>query len=258
MISLIVASNDYGILRSSLLSSPDLIKGVEINVQSGCVSAATAYNRGIDTTTGKFLIFLHQDVYLPKGWIKKMERILQTACEEDPAWGVLGGYGTDSGGAGRGYLYSTGLQRIVGREFSGLAPVETLDEVILIIRRSSGLRFDENVGGFHLYGADICLSAKNRGMKCFAISNMFIHNSKGIKILPIAYWKCYLRMRQKWWNQLPITTPCMTITRCGYVAFRYLVIRSVRLALNLDTIGYRTNNPTELWESELFKKIKNE
>ena len=40
------------------------------------------------------------------------------------------------------------------------APVVTLDELLLIIRRDSPLRFDADLG-FHLYGADLCLRAKS-------------------------------------------------------------------------------------------------
>ncbi len=39
------------------------------------------------------------------------------------------------------------------------ARVATLDELLLIVKRDSGLRFDPALG-FHLYGADICIQAR--------------------------------------------------------------------------------------------------
>ena len=47
--------------------------------------------------------------------------------------------------------------------------VATLDELLLIVRRDSGLRFDPELG-FHLYGADICLQASEQGLAVVALA----------------------------------------------------------------------------------------
>jgi hypothetical protein len=47
------------------------------------------------------------------------------------------------------------------------ARVATLDEVLLVVRRDSPLRFYPALG-FHLYGADICLQAAERGLAVVA------------------------------------------------------------------------------------------
>jgi hypothetical protein len=51
------------------------------------------------------------------------------------------------------------------------ARVATLDELLLVIRRDSGLRFDHALG-FHLYGAEICLQARERGLAVVAIGTL--------------------------------------------------------------------------------------
>lgn len=249
MISFIVASNDDQVLRETLLASPDLKTGVEINIQRECFSAAHAYNRGLKATRGEILVFLHQDVYLPTGWLSKLYEILRLAHTEDSSWGVLGSFGVDKCGAGKGYLYSTGCRGIIGSAFLGIAPVETLDEVLLIVRRSSGLKFDESIGGFHLYGADICLSSSKLGMKNYAISNFCIHNSNGIQLLPAAYWRCFLRIRQKWWDHLPVNTPCMPVTRWGGTVIRYLIKSTLMQLLRPKDIGLRTSRPEDIYRS---------
>ena len=48
------------------------------------------------------------------------------------------------------------------------ARVATLDELLLIVRRDAGLRFDPDLG-FHLYGADICLQASEQGLAVVAL-----------------------------------------------------------------------------------------
>jgi len=247
-IAVIVASNSEDVLRSSLLASPDLKDGVEISVQRGSRSAAEAYNKGIAETKSEVMIFVHQDVYLPAGWRQRLDRALEWLSVNDPSWGVLGLFGVEKNGAGQGHVYSTGLQRVIGELFEGARPVETLDEVMLILRRSSGLRFDESLPGFHLYGGDICLLAEARGLKSYAISACAVHNTNGIRFLPRAYWKIFFQMRDKWRARLPVQTPCMPITSgCG-AALRYAVRRPLWLLRHGANVGTRVADPKAVWE----------
>jgi hypothetical protein len=48
------------------------------------------------------------------------------------------------------------------------ARVATLDELLLVVRGDTLLRFDPALG-FHLYGADICLQARERGLAVVAL-----------------------------------------------------------------------------------------
>ena len=246
--AIIVASNSDQVLQSSLLASPDLKEGFEISVQRGFRSAAAAYNDGIASTTSDVMIFVHQDVYLPAGWRQRLDRALEWLDANDPRWGVLGLFGVEKNGAGQGHVYSTGLRRVIGEFFEGARRVETLDEVMLILRRNSGLRFDESLHGFHLYGGDICLMAETRGLKNYAISACAVHNTNGIRFLPRAYWKIFFQMRTKWRARLPVQTPCMPITSgCG-AALRYAVRRPLWLLRHGASIGARVTDPKAVWE----------
>ena len=244
----ITSSHSEEILRSSLLASPELARGVEINVQRGAASAGEAYNRGIAATKANVMIFLHQDIYLPAGWMARAQAALEWLDRHNPNWGVAGLFGTRSDGTGEGWIYSTGLQRVLGGPFDGGREVQTLDEVLLILRRSSGLQFDEKLPGFHMYGADICLQAAERGLKCYAIGACCVHNTNGIRLLPRAYWRCYERLRRKWRKRLPVSTPCMPITKWGVPAMRYLVKRPLQLMLGRVKPGRRVANPALVWQ----------
>jgi hypothetical protein len=252
-IAVIVACNSEEVLKSSLLASPDLARDVEISVQRGARSAAEAYNRGIDNTRGDIMLFVHQDVYLPAGWMRKLEQGLEWVRQNDANWGVVGLSGMQRDGKGQGHIYSTGLGRVLGMEFEGGRRVETLDEVMLILRRAAGLRFDERLQGFHLYGTDICLQAAERGMKSYAISALCVHNSNGIGMLPWAYWRSYLFMHRKWRRQLPVNTPYMPLTRWGAPVWRYLVRRPVELALRRARPGRRVADPAAVWREAAGK-----
>lgn len=245
--SFIVASHDEDVLRGSLLASPDLADDVEVSVHRHCASASLAYNQGIESSRAEVMVFLHQDVYLPDGWLARLRQVLAWLAERDPDWGVVGAFGLEASGAGQGHVYSTGLGRCLGTEFHGARRVETLDEVMLIVRRASGLRFDASLPGFHLYGADICLEAEKRGMASYAISACAIHNSNGIGIMPWAYWRAYRFMRRKWWSRLPVQTPCMPITRSGAPALRYMVRSLYSMATRSRSIGSRVADPAGLW-----------
>ena len=245
--AVIAASNNEDILHASLLASPDFAVA-EVSVQRGAVSAAQAYNRGIAATSAEILIFAHQDMFLPAGWLPKLELSIASLAQTDPNWGVLGMFGVKASGHGEGYLYSTGLQRILGSKFEGAREVESLDEIVLVLRRDSGLRFDEGLTGFHLYGADICLQARSRGLKNYAFSAFGIHNTNGIALLPRAYWQCYLHLWKKWGQFLPVMTPCMPITRWHGPALRYLARNIPRSLLRKKKVGKRVANPAEILE----------
>jgi hypothetical protein len=65
------------------------------------------------------------------------------------------------------------------------APVATLDELLLIVRRDSPLRFDPELG-FHLYGADLCFQARERGLAVVALGEPCRHRSRSVG-LPRAF-----------------------------------------------------------------------
>ncbi len=70
---------------------------------------------------------------------------------------------------------------------AALSRASVLDELLLVIRRSSGLSFDDGLPSFHLYGADICLQAQMGGMKSYIITAFCIHNSNGVRYLSLEY-----------------------------------------------------------------------
>jgi hypothetical protein len=246
--AVVAAVNNDTILRDSLLRSPEMEPVREVLIRRGCSSAGQAYNSGMKASTSDIIVFAHQDVYFPQGWFGSVARSIAAISAKDPDWGVLGVFGISLSGAEAGHLYSTGLRRVLGCPFDEPLEVSSLDEVVLVIRRSSGLQFDEKLPGFHLYGADICLEARRQGLKCYAISAFCVHNSNGLDQLPPAYSHAYFYMRDKWRNQLPIRTPCMVITRWGLPWFRHCL--ESRLARNRKS-GARCADPAALYQQLL-------
>lgn len=210
----VVAANDRSILNKNLLASPCLGNDSphQLLILEGYSSAACAYNRGIEQSKNDVVVFVHQDVYLPHEWVACVETALRNIEGRDPDWGVAGCWGVRDDGAKFGHLYTPG-DGIIGAPFAQPERVRTLDEVVLILRRSSGLKYDEGLAGFHFYGADICLTAAKAGRQCYAVSAFCVHNSRQYFEYPSDFYASYKYVKKKWKHCLPIQTSCICVSR---------------------------------------------
>jgi hypothetical protein len=232
--SLISAANNEEVLDSCLLSSPGIDSVAEVIIQRGHSSAAAAYNSAIDQAKTDLLVFAHQDVYLPESWNNELCRHVDAISASDPNWGVLGVWGMNGSGQGVGFLYCGYTKSILGSAFDGAMEVQSLDEVVLIFRKATGLRFDAALGGFHMYGTDICLQASAQSRKSYAVAAFCVHNSSRPRFLPVAFWRTYLGMRRKWASRLPVRTSCVDITRSCWPMLRWNLVRAINLAIGRD------------------------
>lgn len=201
------------ILKSCLGGSACVRNACDFNVMRGYSTAGAAYNEAMRKARGDILVFAHQDVYLPDCWDEHLATAIDRLTVEDPNWGVLGVWGITNEQKPSGYSYCTGLKKVLGIPFEKPVECGSFDEAVLVVRRSSGLAFDEQLPRFHLYGTDIVLAAKERGLKSYVVSAFCIHNTAGIKWLASEFWRAYFYMRRKWWNRLPVKTPCTVIEK---------------------------------------------
>lgn len=210
---IVAAVNDEQILQNNLIRSPLIAESsADLSCYRGASSASEAYNKGIDETSSDIIVFAHQDVYLPGGWEKALSQAVRTIEMQDPDWAVIGAWGVDSHGEYVGHVWSSGLSRRLGRRLE--CPVETtcIDEFVIILRRSSALRFDEALPGFHLYAADIVLSARAAGLKCYVADIPAIHNSRPVQTYSGGDSIAWHYMRKKWMKRLPVSTLTVPLT----------------------------------------------
>lgn len=246
--SLVVAVNDDSVLHSTLLASPAIDSRCQVILKRGFKAATVAYNAGLSEAKAEIVVLAHQDVYLPADWRDNFEHALAQLALHDPHWGVLGVFGvTTPTKELSGYCYSTGLRATLGKPFDHPIPAESVDELLLVVRRSSGLRFDDNLQGFHLYGADICLQARKQGMTSYIIPAFCIHNSNGLKRLPVDFWRAYFFLHKKWRAELPIATCCTTITRWGGPALHKVVVDIRDAVLKSRKVGTRVSDVAALY-----------
>ena len=179
---------------------------------------------GLMRAKHQYVVCMHQDVYLPEGWDRRLAGQIKEAERRFGPIGVAGVYGvgevirptdlTQPLAAERvGWVVDRGRLLRDGPELP--APVVTLDELLLVVRRDSGLRFDPALG-FHLYGADICLQARERGLAVVALGAPCHHNSRSAG-LPETFYQSAGVFARKWSHRLPVATPCVIIDRGGAV-----------------------------------------
>lgn len=216
-VTFVVAVNNREVLDSNFLASPCLqgSHGHQVLIQEGFGSAAKAYNNALDRSVHDIVVFVHQDVFLPDAWLPQLRTSLQVLAQKDPNWGVLGCWGNIQQGAGFGHVYTTG-HGSDGFAFEHPIPVQTLDEIVLVVNRSSHLRFDEKLPDFHFYGTDICMGAAIEGRRCYAISAFCIHNARLYHHYPDEFYRCYWHIKRKWQDFLPIQTSCIRISKFGW------------------------------------------
>ena len=112
---------------------------------------------------------------------------------------------------------------VIGGPFDFPQEIASLDEVVLIVRRSSGISFDPALPTFHLYGTDIVLKALRLGMKSYVVDLPVIHNTKYGYWLDRNYTTGYRFMVRKWKSVLPWPTVILPLTRNPFVfLFRQL------------------------------------
>jgi Glycosyltransferase like family len=219
-LSFVMCVSNVATLRRHLLASPILAAGAghELIAVQNCPSAAHGLNIGIERARHDWIVCLHQDVVLPNGWDRMAIEQLGLAEKRFGPIGVAGVYGVGAvvEPPGRppsaqriGRVIDRGRMLDDGPELP--ARVATLDELLLIVPCGTPLRFDPALG-FHLYGADLCLQAAERGLAVVAIDALCQHNSRSVG-LPAAFFASAEVFARKWAHRLPIATPCVIIDR---------------------------------------------
>jgi hypothetical protein len=219
-IAIACASNSDAILSANLMASPALAAGLPVHVERNAPTATIAYNRALEATTAEIVVFAHHDVYLPKGWEKLLLSRLNDLTQRHPDWALAGAYGVAPDYRQFGPVWSSSLGQIIGRVPLQPEPVQTFDEMLIVLRRSTGLRFDPDQPDWHMYGADIVQQARTAGRGAYAVGLNCIHNDRFHDHVGGAFTDCYRYMQRKWPQFLPIQTPVTKISKSGLHLWR--------------------------------------
>ncbi len=192
MISIICVYSNSEVLEKNLLSS---IEAQTVdhelilidNRKQQFPSAAKALNYGGRKANSEYLLFSHQDIYLPSPrWLEEAEGYLKGI----PDLGIAGVAGMIAGGhsnseRGRNIIKhgKSLIQWSWGRTIVKPEQVQTLDECLFIIPKKV---FDvypldeETCAHWDLYAVDYCLSLRESiGLVSYALPMMVHHRSLG-------------------------------------------------------------------------------
>ncbi|SDM30431.1 hypothetical protein SAMN05428957_104103 [Oryzisolibacter propanilivorax] len=218
--------SDWSVARERLLASPCLQPGARPLVLRGnACSAAEAVNAVLDGRPHeRWLVWLHQDVYLPAGWDVLFAQRLQEATLRWPHLAVAGVYGVRGAGADAvraGRVLDRG--RLLHEPAALPCLVDSLDELLLAVRCDAGLRLDPALG-FDFYATDLVLQAQAAGLAAAALDACCEHWS-GTPAQGAVHDRLVQRItasaavfEHKWRQRLPLTTPCFAIAAPGDTA----------------------------------------
>jgi len=188
MISVICVYNNEKILNDCLLKSlrnqPVKFELITIdNTRGEFKSAAAALNYGGNKATGKYFMFVHQDVTLcSDSFLEDAEKVLDGLTN----FGTVGIAGKHEGSKRRVFSNlkqgPSQLEPLGFIHINSPVKVQTIDECLIIIPKSvfDILPFDERVcDDWHLYAVDYCLSAQKLGFDNYVIPMMINHISGG-------------------------------------------------------------------------------
>jgi hypothetical protein len=237
MISIISIINNDVIAKEFLLSGLsrqnaryDLV--LLDNKNSSYRSAAQAYNEGSAKAKGDYLMFIHQDVLLPRrNWLKEAENSLSTVSNLGIA-GVAGvlqpTFISDFELLARYYLLEKlNLNKVwynryargnvfqgrekkpwLGKYISEVISTRTLDELLLIIPASvfANSKFDETTcDNWHLYGVDYSLSTSQKGYGVCILPYSVVHLAH-VRKLDNGYFKTLVKLIEKYQTEKIINT----------------------------------------------------
>lgn len=196
-ISIVTLVNKPDIYQENVIESTLDIKDIiEYIVIPSPVSAAVGLNTGLEKASNDLVICCHQDVYFLNGWYNSLKRCLTLLNDK---WGVCGVAGT----IGDGNLVGVCSGLLMHEE--DIIPIQTLDCLCIILKKSNELRFDENLKFFHMYGEDIALQANDKKMGAYVINIPLKHNSKWTS--GPGFEDSYEYLKKKWKNKVhPIYT----------------------------------------------------
>jgi SAM-dependent methyltransferase len=209
-ISVVVPVSRKWEFDENILKSPGLREiNAEIVPIFNAASASEAYLFGREKSLNDWVLFAHQDVYIPKGAGHALVAKLATSTLNGKASPPIGFAGIDF----ENNLEAKQSGLVIDRSalFAHMPSDNaiSIDEFAVLLHKDSQLIIDPNLG-WHTWGTDLCLQAFSRddvdNAKILAIP--FFHNSLNDYSLSDTYHASAKILKQKWPKFHKIETLC--------------------------------------------------
>lgn len=211
------------VAEERLLESPCLKPGGHrLVMHVNAPSAACAVNEVLESRPlARWLVWLHQDVFLPEGWDRLFAQRLEEALQRWPRLAVAGVYGVKGAGVSAvraGHVLDRG--HLLHEPAPLPHEVDSLDELLFAVRTDTPLRLDPALG-FDFYATDLVLQAQAAGWQCVVVDAFCEHWSDtpaaGLASAALAHRVSTSGaiFESKWRHRLPVSTPCFDIVQPG-------------------------------------------
>ena len=212
-VSIVCVFNDMEVRTECLDRSIDRYRGfVDVdfipldNRAHQFSTAGAALNHGAAMARHDLVVLVHQDVYL-----HSIDRLVEAGASLlDRSWSMLGASGVTSSGEVIGLLRDR--TDLIGRSAPTPVEVDTLDEVLFMVRRDTMLSrplIEEDDLAWHAYAVEYATRLRTSGERVGAVDLEITHNSLTINLdrLDVAH-----RVVGDMYPDLkPIHTTCGTI-----------------------------------------------
>lgn len=239
-ISVIVPVNNESQFTLNAQLSPGVKEiGAEIIPVRGASSAADAFERGAALASGQWLLFIHQDVYIPRGsgWLLASELDKLTAdADSDTPIGFVGVVNCPESQEIKLSTSGTVTDRIVTAREPIASNALALDELGIVIHASSNLKIDPRLG-WHCWATDLSLQAETiHGKPCARTLDIPVFHNSINSQLTIDYWQSAEFLLNKYPGRDFIASSCAQLTHDLVLSELRTLRRKRHRKMYLDTI----------------------
>ena len=175
---------EYNEMLSAFLAAGFDAKSCEYryidNSTQNSFDAYSGLNLFLQRAQGEYIILCHQDILLNFDDRKALEKYLNELDELDSNWAIASNAGGIENDLYKRFahnvVYADGVHHRRG-DFPQKA--SAVDESFILVKKSANIALSANLGGFHLYGTDICLIAELLGYSAYIIDFKLTHKSYG-------------------------------------------------------------------------------
>jgi len=250
--TLVTGMAEYLEMRESFIAkgfTTDICEYLYIdNIGQNSFEAYAGLNRFLKEAKGRYIILCHQDILLKDHGIADLQLRISEMDQIDPNWGAIG----NAGSINIKYRSVHIIQTSGKSNTEQYLPmrVQTLDENFIVVKNSANLALSANLGGFHFYGADICIVADVLGYNSYVVDFMLIHKSEGND--DERYYELKRKMIQKYRHAFRSRFMGTTVTRYYLSGSRLQsALGNTRLVLFLARQFYKLFN-----KQYYYKKLK--
>lgn len=168
--SVVVPVNNTTLYNINAGRSPGLKEvGAEIIPIVGASSAADAFEEGCKKASHRWILFCHQDVYVPEGAGYMLSSLFES--QHNAANSLVGFIGTSDTGT-NGMV----IDRVNTIDFPRTSQATSLDEFAVAMTKDTQHKIDPALG-WHLWATDLCMMAQHRNAEASIERVPLFHNS---------------------------------------------------------------------------------